>query len=235
MFNPQHAFIIGAMKSGTTQLHRLLAQHPNVAAAEPKEPEFFTVSQWMSNRTRGWEWYRSCFPANAMTTHWLDGSTGMTKAPYSTGDVARLPEPSKLIYLVRDPVARLRSHLRHKLAKQEITEAQALAPGYARYYLGISNYYRQLLPYDGFWQRGDLLILDFADLCRAPLATTERAAAFLGLPAFPYQPLPPSNVNTDHHQFDFDGAQQRELFNLIEEDLAAFAVKYRFDVAAWTK
>jgi hypothetical protein len=36
-------FLIGAMKSGTTTLHELLAQHPEIAMCDPKEPCYFVL------------------------------------------------------------------------------------------------------------------------------------------------------------------------------------------------
>ena len=53
---PPQAFIIGAQRSGTTSLAFLLNQHPMIALAEPKEPNFLTM-----NWENGIDWYRSCF------------------------------------------------------------------------------------------------------------------------------------------------------------------------------
>ncbi len=36
------ALIIGAMKCGTTSLFSYLAQHPEISACQPKEPDFFS-------------------------------------------------------------------------------------------------------------------------------------------------------------------------------------------------
>lgn len=38
---PQFAIIIGSMKSCTTYLFSLLAQHPEISVCNIKEPEFF--------------------------------------------------------------------------------------------------------------------------------------------------------------------------------------------------
>ena len=48
------ALIIGAMKSGTTSLFHLLAQHPEIAAASVKEPNYFSSDDVYS---KGWDWY----------------------------------------------------------------------------------------------------------------------------------------------------------------------------------
>ena len=48
--------MIGAAKAGTTFLAGLLAQHPQIAISNPKEPKFFST-YW----NHGWDWYRNCF------------------------------------------------------------------------------------------------------------------------------------------------------------------------------
>jgi hypothetical protein len=48
--------IIGAMKAGTSALHKYLAQHDATRAPGTKEKHFFDV-----HYRRGIDWYRSCF------------------------------------------------------------------------------------------------------------------------------------------------------------------------------
>ena len=51
-----NTFLIGAQRSGTTNLAHLLGFHPRIALSEPKEPVFFT-----RNWDRGFGWYEERF------------------------------------------------------------------------------------------------------------------------------------------------------------------------------
>ena len=72
--------IIGAMKSGTTTLFRLLAQHPQIARPSEKEPHFFSRAErfenGLSHYQNLWKW-RPGFHKVA-----LEASTGYTKFPF---------------------------------------------------------------------------------------------------------------------------------------------------------
>ena len=102
--------VIGAMKSGTTSLHDYLAKHPDIFMSTPKEVDFFAGA----NENRGLDWYKSLFP----TDHKIRGESSQN---YSKGhnplyahapkNIAKIIPDAKLIYLVRDPVERYRSHI----------------------------------------------------------------------------------------------------------------------------
>jgi hypothetical protein len=91
--------VIGAMKAGTTSLHRCLSNHPDVFMSAPKELDFFE-----KNWSRGWEWYRSQFQAGDVAMLRGESSTNYAKYPRFGGVAGRihrsLPDV-KLIYLLR--------------------------------------------------------------------------------------------------------------------------------------
>lgn len=102
--------VIGAMKCGTTSLHRYLDCHPEIQMSDPKEVNFFAGI----NENRPLEWYRSLFDSNfairgeASQNYAKAHHPRMTKAPARMAEV--IPD-AKLIYLVRDPVERYASHV----------------------------------------------------------------------------------------------------------------------------
>ena len=57
--------IVGAQKSGTTTLHDLLGQHPQIWVSEPKELHFFDKHQG-----RGVEWYADQFRPDVDSRAW---------------------------------------------------------------------------------------------------------------------------------------------------------------------
>src|SRR5688572_24468381 len=108
-------FIIGAMKAGTTSLWQYLRRHPEIFMSKLKEPGYFTEElRW----DQGIEWYRSLFDDAGSARAVGEASTSYTKWPRFAGIPARMhalvPE-ARLIYLVRDPGDRIRSHYIHNL------------------------------------------------------------------------------------------------------------------------
>src|SRR5215210_8660249 len=99
--------IVGAAKCGTSSLHRYLDEHPEVSMSRPKETNFFVRDDWREQVA----WYESRFPTPAPTRG--EASPSYSLFPYFRGVPERVhslvPE-AKLIYLVRDPLARLVAH-----------------------------------------------------------------------------------------------------------------------------
>ncbi|MEM1131190.1 MAG: sulfotransferase [Pseudomonadota bacterium] len=109
--------VIGAMKAGTTTLHGLLAQHPDIYMSREKELNFFTQAH---NRRHGLAWYRQQFPTDLP----LCGESSPLYASWPQHDgvpeaiLAELPDV-RLIYCVRDPISRAVSHFKHLMAVGE--------------------------------------------------------------------------------------------------------------------
>jgi hypothetical protein len=105
--------LIGAMKAGTTTLFRRLGEVPGVTLPEIKEPHFFSET-WH----RGEDWYRSIFE----TCTGITGEASVSYSDAATADmVARRMATSvpdvRLLYALRDPVARMRSHYVHQVLR----------------------------------------------------------------------------------------------------------------------
>jgi hypothetical protein len=151
--------VIGAMKCGTTALHRYLDAHPEVSMAAAKEVNFFVgpdtapstdpASWWHTGQWhRGLDWYASLFDERAPVRG--ESSPAYT-SPDQTEAVARiaatLPE-ARLVYLVRDPVERAASQYAHHLRdsdEQRPVEEALLDP--ESQYLSRSRFHARLTPY----------------------------------------------------------------------------------------
>jgi hypothetical protein len=138
--------IIGAPKCGTTSLHNYLAAHPEIAMSDTKELNFFvTDGTW----GRGVAWYEEQFDAEQTVRG--ESSTSYTRdrnAPEVAIRVGELLPEVKLIYLVRDPIDRIRSDYHHHRAKGREPLGMAGAvrvPG--NRYVEASRYGTQLAPY----------------------------------------------------------------------------------------
>ena len=55
---PVDFVIVGAMRAGTTTLHALLADHPQISMSRDKETDFFIAER---NHSRGLGWYEAQF------------------------------------------------------------------------------------------------------------------------------------------------------------------------------
>lgn len=174
--------VIGAMKSGTTSLYHYLRAHPQVYMPDLKEVDFFTAEL---NWGKGWRWYAKQFAgASAAAIALGEASTSYTKFPRYAGVAERiaasLPDV-RLIYVVRDPIERMRSHYRHNVALGEerapIDEALLANPAY----LDCSRYALQLQQYLDHFPRENFLIFRSEDLRSHRVETMRRVLAFLAV------------------------------------------------------
>lgn len=223
--------IIGVQKGGTTSLYQYLLEHPHIAPAATKEVHFFDLQFDL-----GEDWYRSQFPS--LISRPIPSPTAAPQQPDLpseipdsspsnpiTGEaspyycfhplvpqrVANFCPETKLIILLRDPVARALSHYYHErrwgfedlaLATAIDQEAARLAgesdrfaaePFYQSYayqhysYLARGRYVEQLQAWRSHFPAQQLLVLSSENLYAQPAKTLARVTEFLGLPAIAWQ------------------------------------------------
>lgn len=187
--------IIGAMKCGTTSLHAMLDRHPDIFMSREKEITFF-------NRARNWErgsnWYRSHFRTSARLC-------GEASPPYT--DWPRHPEvpermrslipDAKLIYCVRDPVARTLSHYKHRIADKGIHEPAETAVFNEKFVMP-SRYLTQVERYLGAgFPLEQIHIVQAEALRRDPATVLQGIAKFLGVSFRPPMAHAPMLHETD--------------------------------------
>lgn len=98
------ALIVGAMKSGTSNLFSVLSQHPQIAGCNLKEPNFFSDEREFS---KGFSYYQDLWDWDpAVHSVALEASTTYTKYPRCEA-AERIVEAGKdfrLIYIMRNPL-----------------------------------------------------------------------------------------------------------------------------------
>jgi len=183
--------VIGAMKCGTTALHRMLRGHPAIAMSDPKELNFFfgtappapdADDRWAEgNWWRGVDWYAHHFPAHVPVRG--ESSPGYT-SPDHPEVAARLADTlpaARLVYLVRDPIDRAVSqyhhHRRDGAEPRPLVEA-LLDPG--SQYVARSRYSERLAPFLDHVPRQRILVVAMEDLRDERDATLTRVLSFLG-------------------------------------------------------
>lgn len=182
MANPDF-IIIGAMKCGTTTLQAQLAAQPGVFMTDPKEPNYFSDDDIYA---KGAAWYQALFAGAASGDMTGEASTHYTKRPTYPDTLARmqadLPEPPKLIYMIRNPLERAVSHYIH-----EWTEARmggdpvaefARHPEMAEY----GCYAMQIAPFIDAFGKNRVYLTSLEQIKQDPDAEFARITAFLGLP-----------------------------------------------------
>ncbi len=173
--------VIGAMKAGTTSLWHYLRAHPQIFMPDLKEFQFFSDERrWVE----GMGWYRDHFQGGGGAVALGEASTGYTKYPRPEGVPARIAEalPNvRLVYVVRDPIERIRSHYLHSVHKQRETRPLADAIEATPAYLAISRYRTQIDQYLEFFPREQLLVITAEELRANRVATLHRVFGFIGV------------------------------------------------------
>ena len=188
-------FLVGAMKSGTTTLHDLLATHPQIVMSDPKEPCYFVEPEqlrthWPEMWRRGY-WqderaYLALFPDRPGALYFGESSTDYSKAPRLDGVVdrmARYSPQARIVYLMRDPVQRSISHYWHMVELRGETRAPLQAIQADPHYTEVSDYARQLRPYLDRFGPGQVYTLTFETLRADPAAALRALCAWLGVDA----------------------------------------------------
>jgi hypothetical protein len=153
--------VIGAMKAGTVSLRHYLDEHPDVFLGRGGmfgEPNFFVTEY---NWPRGRSWYESLFDGAGRAAAIGECSPSYTMAPAFRGVPERMvqviPE-ARLVYVVRDPIARMRSMYMHQVsAGRERRRAEAALLDDR--YLGPSLYGFQLSGFLDHFDRSQILVI----------------------------------------------------------------------------
>jgi hypothetical protein len=168
------------MKSGTTSLFHYLQAHPEAYLSPLKEVDFFVEEK---NWRRGLDWYREQFEGADSDVRAIgEASTLYTKFPEYRGVPERMirciPE-ARLIYLVRDPVERIRSHYQHRVLSgaERLPLEEAVVKD--RRYLDCSRYAMQIDRYLEWFPREQILLVTSEELRSERIPTMRQIFAFL--------------------------------------------------------
>ena len=174
------AIIIGAMKCATSSLFRYLVEHPEISGCKQKEPNFFS-----ENLDNGFEWYLSLWGDKSKNEKvMLEASTSYTKFP-NAGNVAKkisyFPCNYKFIYIIRDPIDRVRSHYQHSLLAGRMEGPICDRLHENSHIINVCKYYLQLSLYEKYFSKDSILVIKFEDLVDSPQQTLMRICKHLGI------------------------------------------------------
>ncbi len=174
---------IGAQKSGTTWLHDTLRLHPSIQFPAGKE-----VHYWDHPAGRSVDWYGSLFTDAQL--HEGDITPAYAILPEAViGDIRQRFPALRLVYLIRNPMARAWSSARMALARAEMRHEEASDRWFEDHFRSAGSLARG--DYEGCLRRwravfGDepLLVLRYDAIAASPVATANRVLRHLALPDF---------------------------------------------------
>ena len=221
-----YTMIIGAMKSGTTSLHFILEQHPDIVAGVRKELNFFKGE---GERTPAA--YEALFPRLDKRRHvyTLDSSPNYTKTKRWTIAprlIAAMPGRKRLIYLLRNPIERIDSHIAHNVAEGRWTPDEWPM----HHVVETSAYARRLAKYEEVGLLDDVLLLDFAELTADPVGVAYRVHDFLGIPRVEPRSIEVRNPRKIDAQY-LGKEKEMELRQRLKDDVETLISRYGFDPA----
>lgn len=231
----EFVIIIGAMKCGTTTLYEYLAQHPKIYRnLIQKEPEYFSKTE-RPDDLRGY--YRQWWTPSKGRALGLDASTGYTKIP-DYPDVAqrlrRLDAKKHFIYMVRDPIARIESHIAHNIASGVAPSDYAI--GDLTHHISVSSYALQLNAYREAFPASPILIQDLDDLASDPLQVVRNVFEHLELEWHGIEKIPAKNTRAKDGQaasYRLPEALKSELRSALSPEMKRFSQNWNFDVEKW--
>jgi len=237
---------LGTQKGGTTSLHKLLQQHPQVYLPTCKEVHYFSLHD-----QQGADWYAAHFQAADASQRCGDITPYYLFHPRAPQRIQELLPQAKLIVLLRDPVERALSQVFHaqrlgfeplELHAALAAEAERLAgaherlqqPGSADYshqkhsYVARSRYDKQLRRYEALFPPEQLLVLRSEDLFAQPDRLWPQIQRFLGLNPLPL-PAPLARANAGLGEADAVPIGVREQ---LRQELAptAEAIRQRYGI-----
>lgn len=215
--------IVGAQKSGTTTLHDLLGQHPQVWVSDPKELHFFDKHQ-----SRGVAWYADQFRPQADARAWGESTPFYLYKDRARRAMAETLPSALFVAILREPVSRAYSQYwfaRSKKVEDIPTFAEAIAAEPQRLaaksdgqpakgsYLDRGRYYRQLVNLAELVGRERLLVHLTDDLRADPHGVLRSTCEFLGVDVDPVRSIEirerntfaDRTVNSERRSMDTDG------------------------------
>ncbi len=173
---------IGAMKCATSTLHVYLAQHPQICMSAVKELNFFCDP---ATYARGPAWYASQFADDRPIAG--ESSPRYSKrhlVPETASRIAKLLPEARLVYLVRDPVARFVSNYIHLLSTgleyRPLEKLLNAGDAMGEIVLNNGRYLYQLEAYLEHFPPERILVVRTEDLASDPAQTLHTVLSFLG-------------------------------------------------------
>jgi len=168
---------IGAQKCASTWLHRILAEHPQVAVPEVKEVDFFSYRY-----DHGYQWYENHFSGGGSALARGEISPSYFCEPTVPERVARYIPEARILLSLRDPVERALSNHRHEVREGHLTGADLSFETGMRnnpMYVEQGLYATHLRNWLRYFPREQILVVLMEDVETAPETVSKLVYGFL--------------------------------------------------------
>ena len=159
--------IIGAARSATTSISRILATHPDICFSTVKEPQFFSKPDWREWLTQ----YERLFKCDNKKIY-AEGSTNYSKYPNFNRNIHRdifdYNPDMKFIYLMRNPLDRILSHYNFAVERGLTTSGINEEIDKNSIYIESSKYFHQIDHYLKYFTIDRFKLILFEDLISDP-------------------------------------------------------------------
>ena len=174
--------MIGAMRSGTTMLHELLAGVEGLCLPEMKETDFFAVPEKKIPAEKKYaDYFRS---PEACCGEVAPNYTKRDVFPDAAQRLHAANPAARLIYLVRDPVERAISHYQHSIhmGRELPPPSELLRSDAGQHISATSRYAWQCEVWLEKFPIDQILVVDFSDLTKKTEATAKKILHHIGVP-----------------------------------------------------
>jgi len=222
---------IGVQKAGTTWWWRLIVRHPKTTARPslPKERHFFAAYAMRAFTAADIEMYEGWFPRRVGTLcgEW---TPDYMYHPWVAPLIAKVAPDTRLLVIVRNPIERFRSHL----AQVEITRGSHLGTTLARI-AGGGFYAAQLRPWLDYFDRSQILLLQYELCVRDTASELARTYRFLGLNDAYQPPDIGHRTNVTHKEkIVLDADSRHRMAEMYAPDVAELATLMpNLDLSLW--
>lgn len=173
--------VIGSMKCGTSTLQEQLKSQRGIFMTTPEEPNYFSDEDIFA---KGIGWYESLFDTAEPGDLLGESSTHYTKLPTYPHCVERIEQAlgrPKLIYLIRNPVERAKSHYMHEWTMGVMGGDPEAALKKHPVMVDYGRYAMQLKPYIEAFGVDKILMTSLETLSTRKEAELARIGEFLGV------------------------------------------------------
>ena len=171
--------VIGAMKCGTTAIYHFFKTNKVFAVNKGKEVNFF-LEEYDEISLAAYD--KTFLPGQIR----VDVSPNYSKRhQYRTAiakEIFRANPNAKIIFLVRDPLKRIESHLYHNLLRDRLDKKRLTDMRYLQNYVLTSSYLFQIQVYLDHFRRNNILVLQQELMKKQPSRFIEALSIFLETP-----------------------------------------------------
>ena len=205
---------VGGMKCGTTSFYQGFKQHPQLALTKGKEAKFFNHPITEARI----QWYHERFGEDAGRQRGdVDPEYAMRhRYPETVSRIKKFAPNAKVIYIVRDPIERLISHLQHDMLKDRLNratfESALMEP--QNTYVNTSQYHYQIQPFVEALGTESIVVLSFEHMLADPAAFIERVCVFLNITNHPAVAFSKANTSSSRYVIKYHDTVHRHIDNL---------------------